>query len=329
METLFFKGVSFGFMAKRNYYRSEAGQREIDRICELKPDAVALIVTMTQESYQSTKMVCDFYYSPDDVELTEAIQKFHAHGIRVMLKPMIECLDSIWRGKIEFPAPQRMIEGIDVDYWGVWFRNYTIAITHYARLAERTNVELFCIGCELMGCEPQENYWPAVVAEVRKAYSGPITYNANQYVRGLPFARKWYRLLDMLGVSFYTGTQIANPTVDELSADLEIGADILEDVVKETGIPLFFAECGARSVEGGLLQPWDYLLDNEYNGEVQALYLEAVIQTFGRRPWWRGLMWWKWEEQQNRPFHHKKGGNTGFTLYGKPAMQVMKNWCQK
>lgn len=48
-------------------------------------------------------MFSDFHYTPSDRELAEVIAKFKRHNIKIMLKPMIECLDSIWRGNISFP----------------------------------------------------------------------------------------------------------------------------------------------------------------------------------------------------------------------------------
>ena len=327
VDKLFVKGISFGFMAGRGYYRSAAGQREIENICNLGVSYVALIATVAQESYQSTRMFEDFHYTPADTELAAAIETFHRHGIKVMLKPMIECLDSVWRGNICFPAKQMMIPGIEVDYWGKWFANYTECMAHYAQLAEENGVELFCIGCELMGCEPQENHWPAVIRRVREIYHGPVTYNANQYHPGKAFVRKWFSELDLLGVSFYTGTARPDPTATELAADLQPSVDALEAVVRETGVPLFFAECGSRSVVGGTLQPWMYYNEGDYDGESQANYLAGVVRAFSSCPWWKGLMWWKWDEQQKRPHYTQPHGDTGFTIHGKPAAQVMKRWC--
>ncbi len=323
------KGISFGFMARKGYYRSEAGQQEIQAICDLGVNYVALIATVMQDSYQSTKMYHDFAFSPSDAELADAIRTFHAHGIKVMLKPMIECHDSVWRGSINFPPKQMMIQGIETDYWAAWFRNYSDCVAHYAQLAEDNDVELFCIGCELLGCEPQEAHWPVVIERVRSIYHGPITYNADQYFPGRLFVREWYKLLDVLGVSFYTGTPRRNPTPDEIAADLRKSVEILEhDVVKALGRPLLFAECGARSVENGTETPWRYDNDGSYDGMAQANYLEGVVKAFEGKPWWKGLMWWKWDEQQERPHYNHASGDTGFTIKGKPAAETMRRWCK-
>lgn len=326
MKTPFLKGVSFGFMARNGYYRSVAAQQAVEAIYASGADAVALIVTIVQESYHSTRMVADFHHTPGDLELAGMVEAFHQRGIRVMLKPMIECLDSVWRGHIKFPPAQQMIEGVQTDNWSDWFGHYADCMGHYARLAQDTGVDLFCIGCELLGCEPQEAYWPDVIARVRAEYTGPVTYNADQFRPGRPFVRNWFRLLDLLGVSFYTGVPGAQPSADLIAEALRPSADALEAVSREIALPLFFAECGCRSVEDGTREPWRYDLVGAYDGAAQANYLQGVLQAFSDCPWWRGLMWWKWDEQQIRPQYNHPTGETGFTIAGKPAADVFRRW---
>lgn len=326
MKTPFLKGVSYGFMAPAGTYRSEAAQREVEAIHAIGADAVALIVTVVQERYSSTRMVADFRHTPGDLEIAGIIDAFHRRGIRVMLKPMIECLDSVWRGHIRFPPTQQMVQGVQTDYWGQWFSHYADCMAHYARLAQDSGAELFCVGCELLGCEPQEAYWPEVIARVRSEYTGPVTYNADQFRPGQPFVRNWFRLLDLLGVSFYSGVPDVDPDAEKIAEGLHPVADALEAVSQDIGLPLFFAECGARSVAGGTREPWRYDVEGAYDGAAQANYLEGVLKAFSARAWWRGLLWWKWDEQQIRPQYNHPTGETGFTIAGKPAAAVFRRW---
>lgn len=321
------KGVSFGFLAKNGYYRSAAGQDEIERICALGQGWVALIAIVMQERYSDTRMYRDCFYTVSDLELARTIEEFHRRGVKVMLKPMIECHDSTWRGMINFPDGQQQIQGIVTDYWGEWFRNYTECMKHYARLATDTACELFCVGCEMLGTQPQEKHWPGVIAAVRALYDGPVTYNTDQFWPGQPFAQKWFSELDLLGISFYTGSPRTNPSAREIADDLRVRTTEIGALSEEIGVPVFFAECGARSVTGGALVPWDYRNSGAYDGEIQAAYLQAVIDTFSPCPWWKGLLWWKWDEQQNRPQYKQAGGDAGFTIRGKPAEEVMRKWC--
>jgi len=320
------KGVSLGFLAKNGFYRSAAGRQEIDRICASGATWVALVATVMQDSYQSTRMYADYFYTPSSLEVADTIRRFHDHGIKVMLKPMIECHDSVWRGMISFPENQQQIQGITTDYWGKWFKNYTDCMLHYARLAVDTDTEMFCLGCEMLGVEPQEQHWPKLIDTVRQVYSGTLTYNADQYFPNRPFKRDWFSLLDILGVSFYTGTPRLKPTAAQIAEDLQPSVAAFAELCEATKVPLFFAECGARSVENGAVCPWDYRNSGAYDGEIQAEYLRGVIQAFSPQPWWHGLMWWKWDEQQRRPQYEQAGGDAGFTIYGKPAAEVFRQW---
>lgn len=322
------KGVSFGFMARSGYYTSPAGKAEIRKICDLGATHVALIVEMMQDTWFSTHMYADYEFTAGDLELVETIREFHAAGVQIMLKPMIECHDSIWRGRIAFPPPQEMILGRSTNYAAEWFQNYTRAISHYAVLAESAGVEIFCIGCELHGLEPEEEYWPGVIQAVRRVYSGSVIYNAEQYRPGTPFIRDWFHALDWLGVSFYTGTSRKNPSGEEIAADLKPMVEAFEQLADRFGKPVLFAECGARSVENGAFEPWKSELQGGYDGRIQAAYLEGVIRAFSGCSWWKGLFWWKWEEQQSRPQYAVADGDTGFTIAGKPAEQVMRQWCK-
>lgn len=322
------KGVSLGFMARKGYYRGDAGRAEIDAIADLGATHVALIVTIMQEAYYSTRMFHDFTFSPSDREVADAIAAFHRRGVKVLLKPMVECHDSVWRGCIRFPGRQSMIAGVEADYWSAWFHHYTACMTHYAQLAQDEGVDLFCVGCELAGCEPQEDDWPGVIDRVRSLYRGPVVYNANQYVPGEPFVRGWFKRLDALGISFYTGVDASSPSAEAVAEALRPVADRLErEVHGALGIPVFFAECGARSVVDGARVPSAYANDGDYDGAVQANYLDGVVRAFEGRTWWGGLLWWKWDEQQRRAHYDRPGGDTGFTIKGKPAEAVMRRWC--
>ena len=76
--------------------------------------------------------------------------------------------------------------------------------------------------------------------------------------------------------------------------------------------------------------PYNFMWEAPYDGQEQADYMEAVLNTFWELPCWMGLFWWKWDETQIRPhYHNEPGVNKGFTIQGKPAEQVFKRWNMK
>jgi hypothetical protein len=78
------------------------------------------------------------------------------------------------------------------------------------------------------------------------------------------------------------------------------------------------------------MAPYNYLWDTRYSGEEQANYMQASFETFTDVPGWMGLLWWKWDETQIRPqYHGDPNGERGFTIQGKPAEEIMRNWFTK
>ena len=98
-----FKGVTFGYYAGNGYFSSKQAKIEVDRIGELGIPWICLVSTIMQEAYYSTRMFRDFRNTPGDDELIEIIDYIHSKGIKVMLRPMIECWDGTQRSHVTLP----------------------------------------------------------------------------------------------------------------------------------------------------------------------------------------------------------------------------------
>jgi len=93
------------------------------------------------------------------------------------------------------------------------------------------------------------------------------------------------------------------------------------------GKPLAFGECGCTSSSGGAMHPSGWSGEGNYSPFEQANYLDAVLSLFWPEPWWNGLFWWKWDEQNDRKAcRSDPAGDKGFTVWGKPAAEVMRRW---
>ena len=140
-----FKGITFGYYGRNGYFSSEAARREVDRIAELNIPWVCLVVTIMQDAYYSTRMYRDFQMTPGDEELVEIINYLHSKGIKVMMRPMIECWDGTQRMQVVTP------QGVVFDdrpfrYRDEWFKNYTACTSHYLRIATKTGCEAYGTG---------------------------------------------------------------------------------------------------------------------------------------------------------------------------------------
>lgn len=320
------RGMSFGFMAKKGYFRTAEAHREVDAMAAVGVRWVALMVTIMQESFASTRIYQDYTLTVADDELISMIGRFRDRGIRVMLKPILECQDSAWRGRISFPDGDQQIQGIVTDYWGRWFDSLRACMVHYARIAEETGAEMLCLGCEMIGTEHQTDHWRQTIGAVREIYKGAVTYNGD-FRHKWKATAPWFQELDLIGQSFYVpAADGPGATVEQMVEKLKPAVELLRESAMAMGKPVYFAECGCRSRAGAATQPADSKLPGAYDGQEQANYLEAVLRSFVGEPWWAGLYWWKWDEQQQRPQYRDAAGDKGFTIAGKPAAMVMRKW---
>ncbi len=324
------RGMSFGYLAKRGYYASSEGLAQPARMAEMGVTSVALMASVMQDSYSSTRLYQDFEFTPSDHELEHIIDLFHGHGISVMLKPMVECHDSAWRGSITFPDNNQQIQGRRTDYWDPWFESLRRSVAHYGQLAQRTGCEHYCIGCELFAAEQpvHDHRWTPVVEEARSVFSGPICYDAMPQTLDLPEVPAWFRSLDSICVSYYlSASDRPGATLDEMLERLRPSVAHLRSVSEKVGRPIVFGETGCRSVQGAAIVPSEYRTAGPYDPEEQARYADAMCQLFWPEPWWGGFYWWKWDEQQDRPhFRQDPTGDTGWTVQGKPAGEILEQW---
>ncbi|MBI4977116.1 MAG: hypothetical protein HZC28_06505 [Spirochaetes bacterium] len=337
------RGMSYGFLAKRNYFRSKEALAQPAKMAELGINWVALNITVIQKTVFDTRMYQDYEFSPDDRELELIINEFHKRKINVMLKPMIEVLDGAWRGSIIMPEAPGLIEGRKTDYRGQWFESLTQSLTNLGRLGTELGCEMFCLGCELDGVEKLDHYWTNTVSAVRDVYKGALSYDTTLWSldKGAP---KWFDQLDNVQVSFYPclgdtshlpgkGTKMLNrserspETVDEMKKNLAGRVAEMRTLSDKVGKPLIFGECGCRSRAGACGNPADWQLPGQYDGEEQAKFFDAVLGAFWDEAWWQGLFVWKWDEQQLRKHYRTDpAGDLGFTVDGKPAAQTLKRW---
>ena len=343
-------GTNFGFMAKRGYYDLPEVKKQPEQMKKAGINCTTLNMMYCQDTYFSTKVYLDFEYSNSEQEISEMVKRLHDNGIRVIFKPNLTLLDGAWMGYINFPTKDGLsqIQGVDVDYWGKWFRSFTEAQKYFADFSERVGVDALMLGAENYGTEGQNEYWERVIEAVREYFSNPITYEFTHMSRK-NYDLEWVKSLDFLSYSYYppacelnmprlnwkTDSEAfrSNPskTVEEMVSYLEPRKARISSISQRfDNMPIAFTEFGVRSSHGCIMHPCDFLRKSYYDGEEQARYMDAGFRTFTQVPEWMGLLWWKWDETQNRPqYHGDPRGDMGFTIQGKPAEEIMKRWGEK
>ncbi len=315
------KGFTYGYGAKRGSYRTEKAIESFHKLTKTGVNYICLAFNIQQKSFASTEILFDYRTSVTDKDIIFAIENAHQKGIKVCLKPMINCDDGVWRALINFPDENMF--GVDM-YWDTWFSSYTAFICHYAEIAADYNCEMLCIGCEMSGTERKEAHWRTLIKKVKEIYTGPLVYNTNH---GRENEVKWFDALDFIGTSAYypvakkPGESLSNMTKNWLRI-----SDSLEKVSKQYNKPILFMEIGCRSAAGCAMMPWDFThKDFPMDEDEQANFYESCLSVFHDKPWFHGVFWWDWsiEIYDTREIASK---DIGFNIHLKKAEDVIKKW---
>lgn len=248
----------------------------------------------------------------------KAIKQAEAFGFKIMLKPHVWLSNSengIWRSDINMDSQ---------DEWDLWFENYSYTILDYAALAQSLGIEVFCIGTELhTPVLKQPEHWRNLIAEVRKIYSGKLTYaaNWNQEVNDVPF----WDALDFIGIqAYYPIAKNENPELAELETGWKKHFKKLESIHLKHNKPIVFTELGYKSTSDAGIKPWEWnTLSNRFYKKIskrtQALCYQAFFNTVWQQPWLEGVHLWEWQSR----ISDSDGNNNAFIVQGKPALNVI------
>ena len=316
-----FKGYTYGFMAKRGDYRSEEGIKSQELLYQTGINWMCLAVELTQETAHSTKIEFDFGKSSSDRDIMAAVERAHNKGIKVCLKPMVNCRDGVWRAYINFADSD--FAGKD-PYWDKWFESYGNFMKYYAELAEETGCEMLCIGCEMCGTERKEKHWRALISEIRKIYSGKLIYNTNH---GHEDDVKWFDAVDYIGTSaYFPVAREGGATSEEMQKVWLKIRDNMYKIYQKWQKKIVFIEIGCRSANGCAAMPWDFThTDLPHDEDEQANFFDSCLKVFADQEWFGGVFWWDWstfiyDDKENA------AKDNSFNIHLKKAEKVLQKW---
>lgn len=253
------------------------------------------------------------WWGESDEGLMATLQLAQAHGIQTLLKPHL-WLRQGWPGDIAMKN--------EAD-WKQWFASYETFILHYAALAQRGRVPIFCIGTELQKTTVREAEWRSLIAKIRKVYTGKLTYAAN-FHQEFEQIRFW-DALDYIGIQAYFSLCVKEaPTLAELQQGWKTPLAAIEAVHHRFKKPVIFTEIGYRSTADAAREPWRWpqASDRERISEdAQAACYEAFFQQVWTKKWLAGVYFWKWYPQPGHRLHA-----VDFTPQQKKAEAVLKKW---
>ncbi|MFD8381459.1 hypothetical protein ACFV2X_23485 [Streptomyces sp. NPDC059679] len=287
-------------------------RREARRYLRQIADTGARWVVFTPTWYQDGRRRSAIHATEEtasDHSLRRIVGLAHAAGLKVMLKPHVDLADGGDRAEIK-PADRE-----------AWFAAYERFITHYAGLAEELDVEQFAVGTELAGTSADRRRWRKVIAAVRGAYRGPLTYAANydEYTH----VRFWSSL-DLIGIDAYW------PLADAATTDparlakgwKPIAAELAAFAAREDK-KILFTEAGYVSQSGTAAAPYSWTISHRAGADEQSAAYQALLTAFDDEPWWAGVCWWMWDDW---PDSGETERRLAYTPHGKPAEQVLRQW---
>lgn len=300
-------GMTWGWTGVRGTWSDDKARQSIKLMHKrLNVNWAAITFAALQAHPQATVIPYQDEPTVTDEEIRSAVLEARQLGLKVALKPVVNCADGTWRAHINF---------FDIDVpcepkWSDWFASYTAFIVHYAKLAQELEADMLCIGCEMVQTDRREQQWRNLIAEVRQHYSGLITYNCDKYQEGQV---KWWDAVDVISSSGYY-------PIDQWETEL----DRIEQVVKQHGKPFFFMEAGCPSREGSPLLPNNWGLQGAPSEQSQQAYYEAMFAACDKRPWVGGFMLWDWpahlyDEQQ-------ASANDDYCMFGKAAERTVRDY---
>jgi hypothetical protein len=249
-----------------------------------------------------------------DVE--RAVQLAHARGLRVLLVPHLWVESGDWRALVD----PKTDEG-----WARWARSYERFVVAWAEVAQDTRVDMFSVGVELRSwvTTARATSFSPVVAAVRRAYGGLLTYSAN-----------WDDVDDtvVLGDIDVIGINAFYPLADDEGAPeaklLEGGGRVRAKVhalAERWSKPVLFTEIGYTTRPDPAVKPWiwpDVMSHVTVDEGAQAAAYRGLVAPLLEEPDFAGFFVWR---VYSDPDDVSQEAPWGFSPRGKLAELVVRD----
>ena len=248
--------------------------------------------------------------------IEQTAKLFKNQKIKVMLKPQIWIPKGGFTGHVKMKSEKE---------WIAFEKNYERFILFYAKIAQTTNCELFCIGTEMNAfVVARPLFWKALIVKIKSDYKGKITYAENwDTYKSVPFIAS----LDYLGIDAYFPLDTGKtPTIKSLETSWQPLKKEMRLLSKKYNKKILFTEYGYQSKDFATLEPWDHSKSRTVNLKGQENALTAIFNQFWKEDWFAGGFLWKWYDN-----HNEAGGSSDsdYTVQNKPSEKIVKNYYSK
>lgn len=250
--------------------------------------------------------------------IEETIRLAREQDIKVMLKPQVYIPGS-WTGNLDYE---------NQEDWENWETGYEEYILLMADIAQKFELELFCVGTEFkISANKREDYWRTLIEKIRAVYKGELVYASNwDAYENVPF----WDAIDYVGINAYFPlVNEKTPTVEALKTAWKPILKTMEAFQEKVNRPIIFTEFGYLSVDGCTYNTWELeskVRSLSINEQAQANAYQALFETFWKEDWWLGGFLWKW-------FPNMEGGegynSRDYTPQEKKGAETLKEWYLK
>ncbi|MBS1767070.1 MAG: hypothetical protein JST05_06675 [Acidobacteria bacterium] len=293
-------------------------RHELDRIAASGATCVSLQAIYRMDTGHADEIRPHPTSSPSDEALLRTFHEARIRGLRIMFFPTINIKDEAdnakwWRGNI---AP---------DHWDTWWANYTAFNVHLAALAQQGGVEWYSVGTEMATTHPFRDQWCALIQDVRKVYTGKVTYSVNFDAHD---SFTFGDCLDVIGMNTYD--PIAK--YSEYPSRKEI-VDEWWWIVEKARVlqarfhrPVMITEVGYPSVAHAHVGPWDFRTDKPADPMLQDELLKGAFSVL--RNWSDGAasFYYLYGERLKPGVIPGGPGDRTYAPWGKPAEATLKEY---
>ena len=245
-----------------------------------------------------------------------AVTQAHAEGLRVLLVPHLWVESGEWRA---------LVDPGDDAAWNRWAKAYAAFVVGWARVAEHAGVDLLSVGVE-MRAWVTTTHAPSfldVIRDVRRAYSGPLTYAANwdDVDRTVILGA-----LDVIGVNaFFPLATHAGAGMSELLRGGEEVRVKMRALAATWKKPILFTEIGYTTRPDPAVEPWtwpDAMAHVTVDQDAQAAAYTALLAPLLDEPWFAGFLAWR---VYSDPDDLSQEAEWGFSPRGKLSELVLRD----
>jgi len=283
--------------------------RSLEQMRSIGSNAVVLVAFLKQSRADSVDVERSGAVSFEQLE--KAIAYARELGLYTVLKPQI-LVPGSWAGAINPGRPEA---------WRQWFKSYSRQIIAFARFASQQRVQALVIGTELVHARDKVA-WPELIGQVRKVFSGKITYAAHN-VEGIKTFPYW-SMLDVVALTLYPSLG-SSGSIKNMQLHVDQAVTRLHQAVAAYHKPLWVLEFGMPSARGASARPWEWQglqharVDLGLQKEALNIWLHALD-----KPWINGAFIWVWYSD------YKAGtlNNADYTPQNKPAECMIRRYWQ-